>query len=113
MGIYSTSQFLGVAIGGSLGGWVDGLFDSQTVFRGALLATVWLLVASTMKEPRYVSSLRVEIPDDVEISDALKQRLEGKEGVTEVLIVPEERSAYVKIDSKVTNRFEVEQALKA
>jgi hypothetical protein len=33
-----------------------------------VLATVWLLVASTMKEPRYVSSLRVEIPDDVEIS---------------------------------------------
>ena len=32
MGIYSTSQFLGVAIGGSLGGWVNGLFDSQTVF---------------------------------------------------------------------------------
>ena len=30
MGIYSTSQFLGVAIGGSLGGWVDGLFDTQT-----------------------------------------------------------------------------------
>ncbi|STD18114.1 Arabinose efflux permease [Enterobacter asburiae] len=96
------------------GGWVDGLFDSQTVFlAGALLATVWLLVASTMKEPRYVSSLRVEIPDDVEISDMLKQRLEAKEGVTEVLIVPEERSAYVKIDSKMTNRFEVEQALKA
>ena len=114
LGIYSTSQFLGVAIGGSLGGWVDGLFDSQTVFlAGALLATIWLLVASTMKEPRYVSSLRVEIPEDVEISDALKQRLEVKEGVTEVLIVPEERSAYVKIDSKVTNRFEVEQALKA
>lgn len=31
MGIYSTSQFLGVAIGGALGGWVDGLFDSQIV----------------------------------------------------------------------------------
>jgi hypothetical protein len=27
-----------------------------------------------------------------------------------VLVVAEERSAYVKIDSKVTNRFEVEQA---
>ena len=110
MGIYSTSQFLG----GSLGGWVDGLFDSQTVFlAGALLAMLWLFVASTMKEPRYVSSLRVEIPDDVAIGDALQQRLEATEGVSEVLIVPEERSAYVKIDSKVTNRFEVEQALKA
>jgi hypothetical protein len=29
-----------------------------------------------------------------------------------VLVVPEERSAYIKIDSKVTNRFEVEQASK-
>ncbi len=39
MGVYSTSQFLGVAIGGALGGWVDGFFDSQTVFLlGALLA---------------------------------------------------------------------------
>jgi len=114
MGIYSTSQFIGVAIGGSLGGWVDGLFDSQTVFlAGALLATVWLLVASTMQEPPYVSSLRVEIPDDVAITDTLKQQLESKAGVSEVLIVPEERSAYVKIDSKVTNRFEVEQALRA
>lgn len=114
MGIYSTSQFIGVAIGGSLGGWVDGLFDSQTVFlAGALLATVWLLVASTMQEPPYVSSLRVEIPDDVAITDTLKQQLESKAGVSEVLIVPEERSAYVKIDSKVTNRFEVGQALRA
>lgn len=114
MGIYSTSQFIGVAIGGSLGGWVDGLFDSQTVFlAGSLLATVWLLVASTMQEPPYVSSLRVEIPDDVVITDTLKQQLESKAGVSEVLIVAEERSAYVKIDSKVTNRFEVEQALRA
>lgn len=114
MGIYSTSQFIGVAIGGSLGGWVDGLFDSQTVFlAGALLATVWLLVAGTVQEPPYVSSLRVEIPDDVVITDTLKQRLESNAGVSEVLIVAEERSAYVKIDSKVTNRFEVEQALRA
>lgn len=51
MGIYSTSQFLGVAIGGALGGWVDGLFDSQTVFlAGALLSMIWLLVAGSMQE---------------------------------------------------------------
>jgi hypothetical protein len=31
----------------------------------------------------------------VEISDALKQRLEGKEGVTEVLIVPERQKSPV------------------
>ncbi len=32
MGIYSTSQFLGVAIGGSLGGWVDGCLIHKPYF---------------------------------------------------------------------------------
>ena len=111
-GVYSTSQFLGVALGGSLGGWVDGMFDGQTVFlAGAFLAVVWLAVASTMKEPPYVSSLRVVIPPEIAADDVLKQRLLATEGVSEVLIAQQEHSAYVKIDSKVTNRFEVEQAI--
>lgn len=38
MGVYSTSQFLGVAIGGSLGGWIDGMFDGQGYFS---LAQCW------------------------------------------------------------------------
>jgi MFS family permease len=113
MGIYSTSQFLGVAIGGSLGGWIDGLFDSQTVFlAGALLAMVWLLVSSTMTEPPYVASLRIELPDDVADDETLKQRLLAQHGVSDVNIIAQERSAYVKIDSKLTNRFEIEQLVK-
>ncbi|WP_072567538.1 MFS transporter [Enterobacter sp. SA187] len=114
MGIYSTSQFLGVAIGGSMAGWVDGMFDSQTVFlAGALLATLWLLVSLTMSEPAYVSSLRVEIPADVPADDTLGEQLRALPGVSEVLVVQDERSVYIKIDSKVTNRFEIEQALLA
>ncbi|WP_407250278.1 MFS transporter [Klebsiella pneumoniae] len=113
MGVYSTSQFLGVAIGGALGGWVDGFFDSQTVFLlGALLAMLWLLVASTMSEPPYVSSLRVEVPDGVVVDSALQARLLSASGVHQALVVPEERSVYIKIDSKVTNRFEIEQLIK-
>lgn len=112
MGVYSTSQFLGMAFGGSLGGWIDGTFDGQTVFlAGAVLAIVWLAVASTMKEPPYISSLRVEIPADIVADDSLKQRLLAMKGVSEALVVAEEHSAYVKIDSKITNRFEVEQII--
>ena len=112
MGVYSTSQFLGVALGGSQGGWIDGMFDGQTVFLvGAFLAVVWLAVASTMKEPPYVSSLRVVIPPEIAADDVLKQRLLATKGVSEVLIAQQEHSAYVKIDSKVTNRFEVEQVI--
>lgn len=109
MGIYSTSQFLGVAIGGSLGGWVFDSFDAQTVFLlGAVVATLWLLLSTTMQEPPYVSSLRIVL-DDNALNDArLEQKLKAQPGVSSVFIVPEERSAYVKIDSKVTNRVELE-----
>jgi len=69
------------------------------------------LIAMTMQEPPYVSSLRVSIPDDVDADENLKARLLAKDGVKEVLVVATERSAYVKIDSKVTNRFEVEQTI--
>ena len=113
MGIYSTSQFIGVAIGGSLGGWLDGMFDSQTVFlAGALLAMVWLLVSSTMKEPPYVASLRIELPEDTANDAELKARLLAQPGVSDANIIAQERSAYVKIDSKITNRFEIEQLVK-
>ncbi len=32
--------------------------------------------------------------------------------VKQVLVVPDRQSVYIKIDSKVTNRFEIEQAIK-
>ncbi len=65
-----------MAIGGSLGGWIDGMFDGQGVFlAGAMLAAVWLAVASTMKEPPYVSSLRIEIPDNVMADENWKSLL--------------------------------------
>ncbi len=112
MGVYSTSQFLGVAIGGSLGGWIDGMFDGQGVFlAGAMLAAVWLAVASTMKEPPYVSSLRIEIPDNVMADEKLEKSLLTTPGVKDVLLAKLEHSVYVKIDSKITNRFEIERVI--
>lgn len=114
MGVYSTSQFIGVALGGAFGGWIDGHFDSQTVFlAGALVATLWLLLSTTMKEPPYVSSLRIELPEAALADENLSARLLAKDGVSDAFIVPEERSAYVKIDSKVTNRFEIESLVNA
>ncbi|MDU1755449.1 MAG: MFS transporter, partial [Citrobacter sp.] len=51
------------------------------------------------------------IPPEIAADDVLKQRLLATEGVSEVLIAQQGHSAYVKIDSKVTNRFEVEQTI--
>jgi len=113
MGIYSTSQFLGVAIGGSVGGWVFQHIDAQAVFLlGAGIAILWLLVSLTMQEPPYVSSLRVVI-DHTDNTHLLEQRLRQAPGVSNVLIIAEERAAYIKIDSKMTNRQEIEALIAA
>lgn len=112
MGLYSTSQFLGVAVGGSMGGWVFGHFDAQTVFLvGAIVAAAWLFVSMTMQEPPYVSSLRLVLSDAALAAPNLEQRLKAQPGVNSVFIVPEEKSAYIKIDSKVTSRPELEALL--
>ncbi len=109
MGVYSTSQFIGVAIGGSLGGYIYGNVDAQSVFlTGAIVATIWLFISFSMKEPPYVSSLRITLHEAQGSFDKIEQRLKAQPGVASVFIVPEEKSAYVKIDSKVTSRPELE-----
>lgn len=113
MGLYSTSQFIGVAIGGSMGGWVFGHFGAGNVFLiGAVLSIIWLLVSLTMQEPPYVSSLRITLGSSSAMDkEALEERLRAEPGVTAVFVVPEEQSAYVKIDSKVTSRATLEKLI--
>lgn len=112
MGVYSTSQFIGVAIGGSLGGWIFGMAGAGAVFIAcAAIAVVWFAVSATMQEPPYVSSLRLTLSERAVNHPALASRLKAQPGVADVVVVPAERSAYIKIDSKVTNRQALEQFL--
>jgi predicted MFS family arabinose efflux permease len=114
MGVYSTSQFIGVAIGGSLGGLLYSLGGGVLVFGScALLALAWLGVSLTMQEPPYVSSLRIVLPAGVEASPALEQRIRACDGVSDVLLAPAERSVYVKVDSKRLSRRDLESLVAA
>lgn len=114
MGLYSTSQFIGVAIGGSLGGYVYGHAGAGAVFLVcAVIAVVWLLVSATMTEPPYVSSLRITLSELAVKDSALQARILAQPGVAEAVVVPEEFSAYVKVDTKQTNRKALEQLVSA
>ncbi|MBW7982084.1 MFS transporter [Enterobacillus tribolii] len=109
MGVYSTSQFLGVALGGSLGGFFYSHGGAAIVFISCgVLALIWFLVSLTMQEPPYVSSLRLVLPDNVAVTPELERALKQHSGVADVVLIPEERTAYVKIDARITNRGELE-----
>ncbi|CAK0770377.1 Inner membrane transport protein YajR [Gammaproteobacteria bacterium] len=55
MGIYSTSQFLGAFIGGSLGGWIHGYFGISGVFMmGTTFAVLWGLITIGLQDLRSI-----------------------------------------------------------
>ncbi|OUS16218.1 hypothetical protein A9Q88_08670 [Gammaproteobacteria bacterium 50_400_T64] len=105
LGVYSTSQFLGTFCGGVVGGIVAQQYGNGAVFWASLVAAlVWLGFAMTMQPPRYLRSVEVELQNR-ESLDA-KGLMTQVAGVVDVVIIPGQNMAYVKVDDEY---FEQEQ----
>ncbi len=103
MGIYSSSQFLGAFLGGSLGGLVQGRYGVHGVFvLTALGALLWLLVAAAMNPPRQLASYihKVVVKDQAD-AERLQRELTAVAGVAEAVIIPDEGVAYLRVDRRV------------
>jgi len=100
MGVYSTAQFLGAFLGGATGGWALGHGGPHTVFAACSAALgAWVLVAATMKTPRYLSTRLLHVgPVGAGEADALAARLLTVTGVAEAVVIAEEGTAYLKVD---------------
>ena len=100
MGVYSTSQFLGAFIGGLMGGLLAQHWGLAGVFIGcAVLAGGWWLVMLGMPTPRHLSSEVVALDEHYEEAyDTLMADFAEVAGVEDVLIVADERVAYLKVD---------------
>jgi predicted MFS family arabinose efflux permease len=112
MGVYSTSQFLGAAVGGILGGWLYQHGGLGLVFVGcAVLGVIWLLAAATMREPPYVTSLRRPLTAHAVADSALVGRLLAIPGVSDAIVVVEEAALYIKVDTQQLDRVLLERVL--
>ncbi|WP_247734847.1 MFS transporter [Pseudomonas aeruginosa] len=114
MGVYSTSQFLGAALGGILGGWMFQHGGLSMVFIGcAVLAALWLAIAVTMREPPYVTSIRLPLAPAALQDAVLVQRFRALPGVADAVVVAEEAAAYVKVDTQQVDRTALERLAQA
>lgn len=102
MGIYSTSQFLGAFIGSPLGATLSGHFSYGFLFAAlALLAGLWLLVAAGMAPPPFLNSLMLSFEQlSAEEAPLIAERLRAVAGVEDVVVLVEERVAYLKVDKQ-------------
>ncbi|MGH8113070.1 MAG: MFS transporter [Rhodanobacteraceae bacterium] len=105
MGVYSSSQFFGMFVGGALGGWIEGRWglDGVVVFCVAI-AAIWWSAAWFMRSPARVSSrtLRVTVRDESE-ARKLEDKLRQVPGVLEAIVVRAEGVAYVRGDRGLTH----------
>ena len=102
MGVYTSSQFLGAFTGGVAGGWIYQHVSAEGgfIFCG-FMASLWVILASTMKAPRHLGSYMIHVGP---VSRAQAVELSGEiatvVGVVEVVVIPEDEVAYLKVDNQ-------------
>lgn len=102
-GIYATSQVLGVFAGGAIGGWMLQHWGMMAVLSmAALVGLVWLIVAWSMRPPRFLASVLIPLRDhDPQV---ISEKLRAVHGVAEVLVVASENTVYLKVDPRLVDR---------
>ena len=100
MGVNASGQFLGAFFGGTLGGQL--LMLQNTALGWSVLsgiAILWLLVSFGLAQPRYLSSIVLPLPQMAQ-TDEWTSKLLAIRGIEEVVVMPEQQVAYIKVDKQ-------------
>jgi len=99
MGIYSSSQFLGIFAGGTFAGLIFQAAGSQGIFiANSIIALLWLLVASRMKPNAYQLTLIIPYGESIQDETDLTNKLRSLPGVEQVVIANAEKIIYLRVD---------------
>ncbi len=114
MGVYSTSQFFGIFVGGALGGLVLQKWGISGVFVfGAISAIILLLVAISLPKPDYFKSELIKLKDDLlKDIEQTRQQLLAVNGIKQVAISAEEGVAYLKVDKPGLDEKRMQEFIK-
>jgi predicted MFS family arabinose efflux permease len=110
MGIYSTSQFMGAFVGGTLGGWSLQNYGGEGVFLlVAVVLSIWWFLSLSLKSPRPLQTLVLQV-GEMEHRDFVKI-ISNITGVEDILVVKGEALAYVKVDKKTVDMSSIKPYL--
>jgi len=97
LGVYNTTQALGLFVGGAAGGWLAKNFGDPAVFVfGFAVIALWLGVASGMRVPGETVERAYRVSPRLDPT-GLRERLVRSRGVREAVIVPEQGIARLKV----------------
>jgi len=98
LGLYSCSQFLGIFVGGALGGILYGKYHFAGVYLFCIiLLCFWFTLAFFMQAPRYLMTRFIRLPLSKQNQwDSFATQLRLIPGMVEVTFIAEEGIAYLK-----------------
>jgi len=101
MGVYSSSQFAGIFAGGTVGGLILSHTDISTLlYTNATLSLLWLTLSVRLPELGDITSRTYSYDEGSVLSaNQILERLSSIRGVVDVVIIEEERIAYLKVDN--------------
>lgn len=102
MGLYSCAQYLGIFVGGVLGGWLYSQYHFSGVYAFCISLTIfWLLIAFFMRQPRYLTTRVIRLaPSQLSAWPQHEMALLSLAGMAEVTLVTEENMVYTKMERK-------------
>jgi len=115
LGIYSSSQFLGIFFGGASAGVVQTFWNAEAVFLYcAILAASWLIIALSMCKPLYHETkiIALKALNHGDLKD-FEQKLQAIQGVIEITILLEHGIAYLKVDNTILDKSALNKTTQA
>jgi predicted MFS family arabinose efflux permease len=115
MGIYSTSQFLGIFVGGSASGFLYQWNGHASIFiSNAVLSLVWFIVSCPMKtNPTFATLiLHYQNQNNHQKEQALIEGLTQLSGVQDTVLAKEENVIYLRVDKALYHEGSAEALLK-
>ena len=103
MGVYSSSQFLGLFAGGALAGVIYEFASSSSIFIvNALMGLFWLLIAAKMNPELYQTTLIISYPPETKnTEDTIIRQLRELAGVIHVVVAKVEGLIYLHINKNI------------
>jgi MFS family permease len=104
IGVYNTSQSLGIFVGGVFGGYLSHVFGFASVFIFcSIMMFLWLVLAYSMQAPLAVKTKMYSMDEtgsDItnDTADLIRAKLASMAGVIEAVVLPQERTVILKID---------------
>lgn len=114
MGIYSSSQFFGIFVGGSLAGIIYQFAAYQGIFLvNSMITLIWLIMAFYIKPSAYQTTLLIHYKHLSQEPSNMIALLKALPGVQQAIIAQEEHTVYIRIDKALYKTGSAEHLINA